>query len=414
MSEFMIEGTRSPRAWLGRAFVAAGLLLSFGDAHALLGDRLELFASEGLTYDDNVFRISRNVDPQTAIGSSSRSDLYSTTSAGLNLNVPWSRQVFQGGWATHVTRFNRFDDLDFTGHDARAVWLWQVGNDLSGQLGHTESKALASFVNIQARLANPLTTKQNFLNAVYALGARWRLRGGVTDLTQRNGEVSRQISDVDIRTRDVGLAYITPAGTQLGVAAGREEGEFPNREFIAGDFIDNAYTQNSVGVFADWTPSGASHWNARVDRVRREFNELPQRDFNGTTFRVLYDWRYSPRFTTSTVVHRDIAALLQDIRSTFNLTTGVTVTPVYALTEKMTLTGMFDYSRRRNLGDPGFVLTDTPAREDRLWTTGVTLTYRALRTLTFLGSLQHESRTSNAQFADYQANIVSISARIGF
>src|SRR5581483_9504523 len=105
--------------------------LAAGDAFALFGDRLELFAQERVTYDSNVFRIARGVDPHPITGSQSTADVYTTTSLGLNLHLPYSRQMFDVGWAWNVVRFNNFDDLDLTGHEGHATWLYQLGNDLS-------------------------------------------------------------------------------------------------------------------------------------------------------------------------------------------------------------------------------------------------------------------------------------------
>ncbi|TMH82094.1 MAG: hypothetical protein E6H47_14420 [Betaproteobacteria bacterium] len=81
---------------LGAAIIIAGVLVPATDAVALWDDKLELFASQTLTRDDNVFRISSLV-PAAVLGSSSKSDTYSTTSLGFNLDVPVSRQRFQGG-----------------------------------------------------------------------------------------------------------------------------------------------------------------------------------------------------------------------------------------------------------------------------------------------------------------------------
>jgi len=41
----------------------------------------------------------RGVDPAPITGSQNKSDVYTTTTLGANLNVPWSRQRFLLGWA---------------------------------------------------------------------------------------------------------------------------------------------------------------------------------------------------------------------------------------------------------------------------------------------------------------------------
>ena len=77
---------------VGMAIAVAGLFLPATEAFALWDDKLKLFAEEKATRDDNIFRISKDVGPASAIGSTSRGDTYHTTSLGFNLDVPVSRQ----------------------------------------------------------------------------------------------------------------------------------------------------------------------------------------------------------------------------------------------------------------------------------------------------------------------------------
>jgi len=81
---------------------------------------------------------------------STRGDTYRTTSLGLTFDVPVSRQRFQAAFARNDIHYDQLTGLDFTGREGRAIWLWQLGNDASGQLGYTETLALASFANIVA------------------------------------------------------------------------------------------------------------------------------------------------------------------------------------------------------------------------------------------------------------------------
>src|SRR6267143_2556770 len=119
------------------AILVAGVLVPVTDAVALWDDKLELFAAQAVTRDDNAFRISSGLDPAAAPGLSSKGDTYSTTSLGFNLDIPVSRQRFQGGVTWNKTRWDRFTILNLDGHQGRGTWLWQVGNDISGQQGYT-------------------------------------------------------------------------------------------------------------------------------------------------------------------------------------------------------------------------------------------------------------------------------------
>jgi exopolysaccharide biosynthesis operon protein EpsL len=367
------------------------------------------------------------VDPATVIGSSSKGDTYRTTSLGFNLDAPVSRQRFQAGYTWNDNRYNRFTDLDNEGHDARAIWLWQLGNDASGQLGYTETSALASFAFTQSRTLDRLKTRQAFFNAAYLVTPRWRLQAGVRGLEQTNGDPQRQKFDVNVRYTDVTLSYVTPANTSVGLSGRTEDGRFPN----PGGTVDNAYLQDSVGIVADWTLTGASHVSARADRVRRRYANVPQQDFDGYTARAQYDWKPSGKLSLAAVAQRDIYPYL-DIGSSFVLVKGVTLRPTLIVTEKIDVSGSFDYSIRDFLGNPGLVSGVSPGRTDRVRSATATVSYRPARSLVLSLSAQREGRSSNVVPADavpaappapavpavlpvdYVVNVISIAARITF
>ena len=387
------------------AIVAAGLLTPVTKAFALWDDTLKLFVEEKITHDDNVFRLSKDVDP-AAIGVASRGDTYHTTSLGLNLDAPVSRQRFQAGYTWNDTRYDRLTQLDLKSHDARAVWLWQLGDDASGQLGYTETSALASFANIQGSTPDRLKTQQAFFNAAYLVTPRWRLQAGVSGLELSNSDPLRQINDVNTLNTDVALSYITPASNSVGLSARTEDGHFPKSP------VDNAYRQNSAGVIADWTLTGASHVSTRADRVSRRYAQVPQQDFDGNTARAQYDWKPTGKFSLAVVAQRDIFPY-QDIGSSFVLVKGVNLRPTLRVTEKIDVSGTLDYSIRDYLGNQGGS-GGTAGRTDRVRSATATVSYRPARSLALLMSAQREIRSSNVPFVDYLVNVISISARITF
>ena len=400
----------------------AGLFMPAAGAFALWDDKLTLFAEEKATHDDNVFRISKDVDPAT-IGASSRGDTYRTTSLGFNFDVPVSRQRFQAAFSRKDNRYDQLTALNFTGHEARAMWLWQLGNDASGQLGYTETLALASFANIaspaniQISRPDPLKTQQASFNAAYLVTPRWRFNAGVSGLELTNGDTARQSLDLDVLYTEVALSYVTPANTSVGLSARTEDGRFPKS---SGN--DNAYHQSSAGIVADWTPTGASHLSARAGRLSRRYTQvlLQNFDFDGYTARAQYDWKPTGKLSLAAVAQRDIFPY-QDIGSSFVLVKGVTLRPTLRLTEKIDVSGTLDYSSREFLPSPGQASGSSTSRTDRVKSVAATLSYRPARALTLLFSAQREARSSNfvppdpaVLPVDYVVDVISISARLAF
>jgi len=399
---------------LQAAIVVAGLLAPVADAAALWNDKLEVFVSETITRDDNVFRLSDASDPVTAIGSSSKGDTYTTTSPGFRFDVPVSRQRFLGELTWNDERYNEFTVLNFTGHNGRAMWKWQAGNDLSGELGYTEVLELASLSNIQgdaqSTAPNPLKTQRTFLNAVYMFTPRWRLQGELSRRQQTN-EVFLE-NDIGINGTELTGSYITPAGNQVGLSLRVEDAEFPNPQLVNGQPLDNAYSQRNVAAVLGWTPAGHSRISARAGWITRDYEQLPQRDFDGPMYRVAYDWNPTGKFTLTAILLRDISPDEQ-VNTSFALVKGITLYPTLRLTEKISISGALEYSDREYLGDAQ-LLSQGLTRTDRVRMGVLTATYTPIRPVKLAMNLQRESRSSSLAFSDYEVSIISVSAGIRF
>src|SRR6267378_3938450 len=305
-----------PIVRFGAAILVAGVLVPVTDAVALWDDKLELFAAQAVTRDDNAFRISSGLDPAAAPGLSSKGDTYSTTSLGFNLDIPVSRQRFQGGVTWNKTRWDRFTILNLDGHQGRGTWLWQVGNDISGQLGYTESLILASLANVQSGFQsstpNFLTTRRAFFNAEYMLTPRWRLRGEAGRLKRSNEALERQVNNSSTDSAEPTVSYVTPGRNQNGISVRVEDGRLPKRQLVAGELFDDSYRQQNVAAVTEWTLTGSSHVSARVGWLRRSYAQLPQqRDFGGATSRASYDWRPTGKLTLTAVAQKDISTIEQ-------------------------------------------------------------------------------------------------------
>jgi exopolysaccharide biosynthesis operon protein EpsL len=388
---------------LGHALLAAAALAA-SPAFALWRDKLTPFVEQKVTRDDNVFRAS-----------SPTADTYSTTSLGFTLDAPVSRQRFQAGYTWNATRYSQLSDLDFNGHDARAIWVWQVGNDLSGQLGYTDNFALAPFQYTQTRTPDPLRTRTAFLNAAQLLTPRWRIQSGAGVFDQKNGDPNLQLSDIRIASGDASISYVTPANSSIGLSGRLEGGRYPNRDFAAGIGLpfDDSYRQTSVGFIGDWTVTGVSRLAGRVARLSRRYPNTPQSDFDGNIAVLEYDWKVTGKLTLTGVVRRDISPF-QDIQSSAVLVRGATVRPTLRVSEKIDLSAVLDYSIWDFLGDPGLVAGGALGRVDRVRSATASISYKPLRSVTLQASVLREVRTSNTAGADYTVNVGTVTARLSF
>jgi exopolysaccharide biosynthesis operon protein EpsL len=402
---------------LSAAITAAGALGPTPNALALLNDRVELFAAEVVTRDDNVFRLSRRVDPTPLLGRASTADTYRTTSFGLNVDLPLSRQRLLGGVAFNRIRYERFQALDLDGHEGRALWRWQLGDPLAGEAGYADRRALASLANVQGGIQsstpNFLRTRNAWFNGAYQPTPRWRLRAEASRLQQDNSVAERRVNDVRVDGAEFTASYVSRAGNQLGLGVRFADGELPHAQPIGPLAVDNSYRQRHAFALAEWTPTGKSRLKARAGRVSRSYGQLPQRDFDAAMYYVSWEWQPTGKLTLTAIGQRDISAT-EEINVGFVFARAVALYPSLRLTEKLALTAAFERADREYRGDPGLVLGTVAPRTERVNAAALNLAYQPVKPVLLRLAWRRETRASSAAFGDYEANIYSIGARVGF
>jgi exopolysaccharide biosynthesis operon protein EpsL len=394
----------------GKRLLVAALAATFSPASfALWGDRLELFVDEAYTYDSNVFRLSKNVDPVTVTGSDRKSDTWWTTTLGFNLDVPVSLQRFQLNYAWTDSRYQHFDTLSHRGHTARADWLWAVRRELTGDVGYAEQENLASFANIQGTTPDIVKTRQTWLNGAWLVTPSWRAHTALTAGDARHGDPARRINDLEAASAEVGLSYVTASENRVGVAARYEEGRSPHSVVLQGVDFDNAYKQASIGAQTRWVITGHSRLDGRVDYTKRDYEQFQNRNYSGPTARVTYTWTPTGKTTIATTLYRDVAPL-EDIQSRFVLTTGVNIRPQWDVTSKVSVRGNVEYVKWDYRGDQ----TLGANFEHRVRAVGAGVVYKPTRNILVQGTYQHEDRTSTIPTGDYKVDYFIVEGRLGF
>jgi exopolysaccharide biosynthesis operon protein EpsL len=402
---------------LRAAVVAAATVLPATGALALLNDSLELSVAETLSRDDNVFRLSSGLSPAAVLGAPSKADTFRTTTVGLKLDLPVSRQRLQAELALNDTRYDRFTVLNLWSHSGRALWLWQLSDRLAGQIGHSETLSLASLANVQGGVQsstpNFLTTTRSFADASFKLTPRWQLKAAAARLEQANEVIQRRVNDIEIDSVEAMLSHVTPAGNQAGLNLRLDDARLAQRQLVAGAPVDNAYRQHTAALVGEWILSDHSRVSGRAGWVSRGYREVPQRDHDGATFRLAYDWQPTAKLALNAAAYREISPI-EEINVGFVLARGIALRPTYRLSEKLELSGILEHGVRDYRGEAERALGLLPPRTDKVRFAMFSAAWRPTRAVSFGISLRREARTSTAQFGDYSSNSVSVSARIAF
>ena len=400
-----------------KALVALVTAAPILDATALWHDQVSPFVSETVTRDDNVFRLADNVDPLLAIGAPSAKDTYHATSAGFAFDVPVSAQRFEGEVALNRYHFNRFDELDFNGYGARAIWRWRLGQRFNGDFGHDRSESLASLSNVQSgtrsTIANVIKTERTYVTATYEPASRWQLRGDVREATQRNDAIQYRPNDLDARSTELTLAYVTEQLTRIGVIAQHVDGRLPNPEPLGSVLLNNSYGQQSVAAFVEWRPSPHSQLKARAGPTRRDYDVISQRNFDGTTYVATMDWNPTDTLTLTAIRQRDISPN-EEINVGLVLSDGVGFHTLWTVREKAALALELERADRTYLGDAASFLGTAAPYAERVRSVGARLSLHPRKPLTVDLGVRHERRSSLTTLGNYGASIASVGFRFAF
>lgn len=379
--------------------VACTLTLLYQVANAAEGDTFQAHATASTTYDDNVFRLSDDLDDAgtiAAIGTTDRSDVISRLEVGLDADLQFSRQRLLLGVNVERKVFNLFDFLDFTGTNANATLQWEVGNRLNGDAGFTYIETLSGFDLLQAPVRDEEKRRTQFVNANYEIGSGLEIHGGFEGFDLRRSELSDLNRDED--TGKAGVRYTSRADNFVDLEARFTEGD------VGSGASSNDYEQSEINAEVDYSRS-KSHINGSIGYVQRDPEQADLKEFDGFVGRVIYDWSVTGKTLISFSAWRQIQST-EDLESSYTLTSGVSITPSWSPTEKTVVAGRLSHEE--------FDFEGTDNREDTLRIASISLGYTPFRNTLLALAYQNEDRGSTTPNADYEDDIVTASVRVDF
>lgn len=395
-------------AWLA-------LLLSAwpGWASAGQGDVLRPYVSYGVTYDDNLLRVNSAADAIALFGSEQTSDTINRATVGITIDKQISLQHLNINLELNRDTFNRFNILDNDERNFSGKWNWHLGNHLQGNLGASHTRSLGTFLEFRQLVRNDRTRNRTFADLAWRFHPSWRLRTSASTYDLENSIAAQRTQDRSEDAAEIGVDYLTSSGSRVGVRYRQVEGTFPNRQLVEGSLVDNGYRQDEASAVADWRYSGKTRLQFEAGMVKRNHNQVSARDFTGLTGRATLGWAPTGKITLSLVGWRDINAV-GDATASFSDNLGVSLTPAWAITSKLSLQGKFSYEQQDHAGDPGLVLTAQPRRQDTFRSAMAAVSYTPLQDLQLSFSMQHDERQSNISERRFKSNSVMLNSRYEF
>lgn len=353
-----------------------------------------LWGQFGMMYDSNILRRTTgdNHELLTRLGIGGRWDQRVVGRQSLHA---------EGRVDSYV--YNQFGELDNVAYGGLAEWRYEVGNDLSGAIGVSRRKFQANLSEIQRAAYDPITETQFSANGRYVVGPHLGVRGGAAFIDY----VRPSRADSNTKTAIVtgGIDYVTSLGNVLGVEAAQAHGNAPVNQLVdpLGIFVANNYTQRDVGVVATVLISPTMRFAGRYGNTRRQYSELPGRDFNGPTWDAFFQWLPGNKTMFTVESEKHISSII-DIGASHVLVTGFAFGPGWAPSAKLNFQARFLKQHQVFEGDPAAQLGLAPLREEyvRGWRLGAY--WEMSRQIHFQFAFDHGERESNILGRNYTYN----------
>jgi exopolysaccharide biosynthesis operon protein EpsL len=381
-------------------------------AHADADDTLNFVAGASLRYDDNLFRLPDGADPTSIGGESKRSDQIFSTYAGIRLNKALSLQRFQLDATYTNYRYQTYDQLDFSGLDYQARWLWALTPRLTGTLAAGRREEQIDFADFRV-LSNDNTQineTRYFLADWWATGG-WHVVAGVSTLKSRNAADFTAVGSFRQDGGEAGIRYVSSADNSIAAVRREARGEFKDRVLDVNQ-LDTGYDQNENELRVVWRPTGKSTLEARLAYLERQHDHFPARDFSGGVGRLSYHWLPTGKVQLRLEAARDLVSFQEQTHS-YYVSRNYYIEPIWLMTAKTSLRLRFNVEKRDYRGAlPSFAALET--REDTYRSAQLSFDWQPRRFLVLAANLAHEERESNLPGHDYDADTAGLSVELRF
>ena len=384
--------------------------IPLGVSLAAEGDTFTPYFSSGLVYDSNLLRIDDD-DSARIGGGTGRSDTLKKTLLGLDVDWQYSRQQLLVTAAVSDNDFQRFNTLDYKGKYLKTQWNWQLGNYLSGNLGQTFNRALASFNDIRGLSGNLRDQQNHFFNMNWLFHPRWQAKLTYLRSELEYEEAIQRVGDTQINTFGLGLDYLMPKGSRVGFKFDQEDGSYPNRTVTEISTIDDGYNQNKASVNVDWQYSVKTSFQLQTAYVERDYDNVPERNYDAFDKRI--SATYKPTVKTRIKISVfDETYPRDDLQASVTENFGQSLKLSWLPTTKLTVAADYRRESREDIGDPGFIVGPVDQRQEKNSNFSFSLNYEPHRNLDFSAGYSRVERDSTLPLGDFDADIFSLTATI--
>jgi len=375
-------------------------------------DKFEPYAISTVRYDSNVFRVAGDAAARAILGTTNKDDTIAYIGTGFESALKLSRQLLLLDANVERAKYDNFGELDHTAGDGRAALAWQVGNLWSGNLGYKYRRSLRSFNQSSIREKDMRSTNSGYLDGGYQIHPDWRLNGGLF-YTETSYEERKRLNR-NTASGQLEIQYETTLNTQVGLRVTYADNDLRRETVISGVSFSNDYREIGVSGTLYWEGSAKSSFRANLGYTDQKYDDLSDRDYSGSTGRLTYNWKATGKTQLDISAWRETSTLFNEI-TTYVLTKGVSVGPVWSVTSKISITGLVSYTNDDFKGDNDVrVALGQQRRDDDIWLYRITASWRPRDYLSLSAGYTKEDRDSSTSVADFDDDRVEASVKFSF
>jgi len=385
-------------------FLLAGILFAdVSSAEESFLQAIHPYVELGMGYDSNVFRVQNVAQAGELIDGSDASDSYWSVETGFAGQLTHQRQKFRLRGRVFHNDYDQFDQVDFTGGDAKVAWDWAAGDLWNGELGYEFRRAMRDFANQLTPSIDISSSNRIEGSVARRFGNNWRL---TADANLTDTEFSRE-NFLDLRRTGSGLslAYASRKDNIVSLDA-----SYTVKESNGTANLD--YTEFLLGPAMDWHLSDSSRIQAELGYMARDQDDPALHDFGGFVGRISGEWTTSRANSIRISLWHELSNLGDEI-ATFAIVTGASIDPTFQIGNRAFVSFGIGYEARDFRGEPELPSQSLSHRDDELLTGTLRLEWRLNENSNLSCEYRTESRDSNRTGRDYDFDLVQLNFRLG-
>lgn len=375
----------------------------------------DIYVADREQFDSNVYRVPNGVDVAALVGpGASKHDDINVPSAGLDSQWVYGRQSVALELHVDDNRFAHNSDLDNVSSTDRLVWNWGLGGVLSGQVGADYLRALASFINTDVYTRNVYQRTEVFAATRYQIGPRWAVYGGLLNADFSLAQSATRGNDSRQKSGDLGVEFATNVDDSFGLDYRYTDARYPNAIVLGNAAFDPDYREDRVRFLIKRALTDKTSIDIGAGFLRRDYANSTIGSFSGVIWRGSLGWQPTDKTQLIAAVWRNLQAYLTD-QTNYYRATGVSLSPVWMPTEKITVSLVASHENQVYLGSSTIANeVDEAGRRDTITAEQAGVTYTPTRALSLDVSYRHEQRGSNQHLRTYTDELASAGVRFQF